>query len=177
MPFGRENQRIAFFPGIIDMNIKIVGAFAGLALLAACSSTPDTAASSTGEGASASRSGPAPGSQEDLVATAGDRVFYAFDSSTLDDSARSTLDAQSGWLGKYPQVSVRVEGNSDERGTEEYNLGLGQRRAKAARDMLVAKGVSSSRITTISNGKEKPVASGSDEAAWAQNRNAMTVVQ
>ena len=158
------------------MNIKIIGAFAAIALLAACS-TPDDKTSSTGDGASASRSGPIPGSQEDLVAAAGDRVFYALDSSSLDDSARSTLTAQSGWLSKNPQVSVRVEGNADERGTQEFNLGLGQRRAKAARDMLVAKGVSSSRITTISNGKEKPVALGSDEQAWAQNRNAMTVVQ
>jgi peptidoglycan-associated lipoprotein len=158
------------------MNLKIFGAFAALALLAACS-TPEDKTTSTGEGASASRSGPAPGSQEDLVASAGDRVFYAFDSSSLDDSARSTLTAQSGWLGRYPQVSVRVEGNADERGTQEYNLGLGQRRAKAARDMLVAKGVSASRINTISNGKEKPVALGSDEQAWAQNRNATTVVR
>jgi peptidoglycan-associated lipoprotein len=158
------------------MNLKIFGAFAALALLAACS-TPEDKTTSTGEGASASRSGPAPGSQEDLVASAGDRVFYAFDSSSLDDAARSTLTAQSGWLGRYPQVSVRVEGNADERGTQEYNLGLGQRRAKAARDMLVAKGVSASRINTISNGKEKPVALGSDEQAWAQNRNATTVVR
>ena len=157
------------------MNIKIIGAFAALALLAACASDDKT--TSTGEGASASRSGPTPGSQEDLVASAGDRVFFALDSSSLDDSARSTLTAQSGWLAKNPQVSVRVEGNADERGTQEYNLALGSRRAKAARDMLVAKGVSSSRITTISNGKEKPVALGSDEQAWAQNRNAMTVVQ
>ena len=157
------------------MNIKIIGAFAALALLAACASEDKT--SSTGEGASASRSGATPGSQEDLVASAGDRVFFALDSSSLDDAARSTLTAQSGWLAKNPQVSVRVEGNADERGTQEYNLALGSRRAKAARDMLVAKGVSSSRITTISNGKEKPVALGSDEQAWAQNRNAMTVVQ
>ncbi len=159
-----------------NMNIKIIGAFAALVLLAACSSSDDKT-SSTGEGASASRSGATPGSQEDLVASAGDRVFFALDSSSLDDAARSTLTAQSGWLAKNPQVSVRVEGNADERGTQEYNLGLGQRRAKAARDMLVAKGVSSSRITAISNGKEKPVALGSDEQAWAQNRNAMTIVQ
>ncbi len=157
------------------MNIRIIGAFAALALLAACASSDDSA-SSKGDGASATRSGPAAGSQEDLVASAGDRVFYAYDSSALDDSARSTLAAQSGWLGKYPQVTVRVEGNTDDRGTQEYNLGLGQRRAKAARDMLVAKGVSTSRIATISNGKEKPVALGSDEQAWTQNRNATTVV-
>ena len=156
------------------MNIQIVGAFAALTLLAACSSSGD--ASSKGDGASATRSGPTPGSQEDLVASAGDRVFYAYDSSALDDGARSTLSAQSGWLGKYPQVTVRVEGNTDERGTQEYNLGLGQRRAKSARDLLVAKGVSASRIATLSNGREKPVALGSDEQAWTQNRNATTVV-
>jgi len=177
MPFGLPAlPRSLLSQGHNNMNIKIIGAFAAIALLAACS-TPDDKTSSTGDGASASRSGPIPGSQEDLVAAAGDRVFYALDSSSLDDSARSTLTAQSGWLSKNPQVSVRVEGNADERGTQEFNLGLGQRRAKAARDMLVAKGVSSSRITTISNGKEKPVALGSDEQAWAQNRNAMTVVQ
>lgn len=157
------------------MNTKILGAFAAVALLAACSST-DTAKTS-GEGASASSSSPAPGSQEDLVASAGDRVFFAYDSSSLDTKARSDLGAQSQWLAKYPQVSVRVEGNTDERGTQEYNLALGQRRAKSARDLLVAKGVSSARIAVISNGKEKPTAVGSDEASWAQNRNAVTVVR
>ena len=157
------------------MNSRILGVVAAVALLAACSNT-DTAAT-TGDGASASRSGPAPGSQEDLVASAGDRVFFAFDRSTLDDKARSDLDAQSRWLAKYPQTAIRVEGNTDERGTQEYNLALGQRRARAARDLLVAKGVSSARVTTISNGKEKPTASGSDESAWTQNRNAVTVVR
>ena len=158
------------------MNIRFLGAFAAVALLAACS-TPETAATSSGEGASASRSGPTPGSQEDLVASAGDRVFFSFDSSTLDDKSRSDLDAQSRWLAKYPQTSVRIEGNADERGTQEYNLALAQRRAKSARDLLVAKGVSSARVTTISNGKEKPTAVGSDESSWAQNRTAVTVVR
>lgn len=156
------------------MKIQILGAFAAFALLAACS-TDDT--TSKGDGASATRSGPAPGSQEDLVASAGDRVFYGFDSSSLDGPARSTLDAQSTWLAKYPQVGVRVEGNADERGTQEYNLGLGQRRAKSARDMLVAKGVSAARIATVSNGKEKPAALGSDDQSWTQNRNATTLVR
>ena len=157
------------------MNTRILGAFAAVALLAACSST-DTAATS-GDGANTSRSGPAPGSQEDLVASAGDRVFFAFDRSSLDDKARSDLDAQSRWLAKYPQASVRIEGNTDERGTQEYNLALGQRRARSARDLLVAKGVSSARVTTISNGKEKPTAVGSDESSWTQNRTAVTVVR
>jgi peptidoglycan-associated lipoprotein len=157
------------------MNMKILGAFAAVALLAACANT-DTGANS-GAGAQAAQSGPVPGSQEDLVANVGDRVFYDFDKSSLKTEAKTTLDRQSAWLAKYPQVSVQVAGNCDERGTVEYNLALGQRRAKASRDYLVAKGVAASRITTISNGKEKPTALGSNEQAWAQNRNAITSVR
>ena len=116
--------------------------------------------------------GVVPGSQEDLVANVGDRVFYALDSSSLSSDARGTLDRQSAWLGRYPQVSIQIAGNCDERGTAEYNIALGQRRANAARDYLVARGVSSARITTISYGKERPTALGSDEQAYSQNRNA-----
>jgi peptidoglycan-associated lipoprotein len=130
-----------------------------------------------GSGAMASTSGPVPGSQEDLVANVGDRVFYAYNQSNLSGDARSTLDRQSSWLGKYPQDSVQIAGNCDERGTEEYNIALGQRRANAARDYLVAHGVGSARITTISYGKDRPTALGSDEAAYAQNRNAITSVR
>jgi peptidoglycan-associated lipoprotein len=111
------------------------------------------------------------------VANVGDRVFFAFDQSNLSGDARATLDRQAAWLQRYPQVSVQLAGNCDERGTEEYNLALGQRRANAARDYLVAHGVSGARITTISYGKERPVALGSDEQAYAQNRNAITSVQ
>ena len=129
------------------------------------------------DGRLASTAGPVPGSQEDLVANVGDRVFFAFNSSQLSGDARATLDRQSGWLGRYPQVSVQVAGNCDERGTEEYNLALGQRRANAARDYLVARGVSSARISTISYGKDRPTALGDNEEAWAQNRNAITSVR
>ncbi|MBN9561199.1 MAG: peptidoglycan-associated lipoprotein Pal [Alphaproteobacteria bacterium] len=160
------------------MNAKMMAPLAALALLAACSSNPETpAATTSGTGASASTAGPVPGSQEDLVANVGDRVFFAFDSSQLSGEARSTLDRQSGWLGRYPQVSVQVAGNTDDRGTEEYNLALGQRRANAARDYLVARGVNSSRISTISYGKDRPTALGDNEEAWAQNRNAITSVR
>jgi peptidoglycan-associated lipoprotein len=162
--------------GTDPMNTKLLGALAAVALLAACSNNADTTAA-TGSGATAATSGPAPGSEEDLVANVGDRVFYGFNQSTLSGDARGTLDRQAQWLGRYPQVSVQVAGNCDERGTEEYNLALGQRRANAARDYLVARGVSSSRITTISYGKDRPTASGSDEQAWAQNRNAITSVR
>ncbi len=105
-----------------------------------------------------------PGSEEDLVANVGDRVFYALTHRrSLSGDARGTLDRQSAWLGRYPQDAVQLAGNCDERGTEEYNIALGARRANAARDYLVAHGVRSSRITTISYGKDRPTALGSDE--------------
>lgn len=159
------------------MNFKILGAFAGMALLAACT-TPDTTGAATGTGATAgTTSSVTPGSQEDLVANVGDRVFFDYNKTGLLAEGRATLDRQAAWMGKYAQNSVQVAGNADERGTEEYNIALGQRRASAARDYLVAKGVSSARITTISYGKDRPVALGSNEAAYAQNRNAITSVR
>ncbi len=158
------------------MKMKLFGAFAALALLAACSGTPAPKTASTGSGAVAAPSGPVPGSEQDLVANVGDRVFYKFNASTLSSDAKATLDRQAGWLGKYPNVQVQIAGNCDDRGTEEYNLALGERRANAARDYLVAKGVAASRITTISYGKDRPVAMGDNEQAWAQNRNAITAV-
>jgi peptidoglycan-associated lipoprotein len=157
------------------MNTKILGAFASVALLAACASTQQTA--STGTGAQVATSGPVPGSEEDLVRNVGDRVFYDFNMSNLKPDARATLDKQAAWLGKYPQNNVQVAGNCDERGTEEYNLALGQRRANAAAGYLEAKGVAQSRVTTISYGKDRPTALGHDEQAWAQNRNAITSVR
>ena len=103
-------------------------------------------------------------------------MFFDFDRSTLRQDARATLDRQADWLGKYPQVNVQVAGNTDDRGTEEYNLALGQRRANSSRDYLVARGVSGARITTISFGKDRPTALGDNEQAWAQNRNTITSV-
>ena len=159
------------------MNIKVVGLLAALAALGACSANKESTGAATGSGATATTGGVTAGSQEDLVANVGDRVFFATDASTLSSDARATLDRQSGWLARYPSVSVQIAGNADERGTTEYNLALGQRRANAARDYLVARGVLSARINTISYGKERPVAVGSDEQAWAQNRNAITTVR
>jgi peptidoglycan-associated lipoprotein len=156
------------------MNIKMLGAFAAVALLAACAQQTTTAQTGTG---AAATSGPAPGSEEDLVANVGDRVFYDFNKSNLKTDARATLDRQGGWLAKYPSVNVQVAGNCDDRGTEEYNLALGQRRANAAADYLKAKGVAGSRISTISYGKDRPTATGDNEQAWAQNRNAITSVK
>jgi peptidoglycan-associated lipoprotein len=160
------------------MKLKVYGALAAIALLAACSHNPpaNTGTQSTG-GAPMNESGLVPGSEEDLVRNVGDRVLFQLNSSTLDDSAQATLDKQAAWLAKYPNVTVQVAGNCDDRGTEEFNLALGNRRAKAAKDFLVAKGVSSSRISIISYGKDRPTALGDNEEAWAQNRNDITSVK
>ncbi len=161
------------------MNVKLLGALAAVTFVAACANQQPstTTGAATGSGATAATAGPVPGTEADLVANVGDRVFFAFNESRLSDDARGTLDRQSHWLQQYPQVNVQIAGNCDDRGTEEYNLALGQRRANAARDYLVARGVTSPRITTISYGKDRPVAQGDDEQAWAQNRNAITSVR
>lgn len=163
------------------MNIRTAAILAALALpalLGACTDTAATNANAVGSGASGLTSqGAVPGSLEDLANNIGDRVLFALDSSTLSGEARAVLDRQSEWLGRYPQVQVQMGGNCDERGTTEYNLALGQRRANAARDYLVARGVSSARVSAISYGKERPTATGSDEQAYAQNRNATTSVR
>ena len=118
-----------------------------------------------------------PGSQQDLVNNAGDLVFFGYDSSELDSQSRSVLEAQARWLQSYPSLYITVEGHADERGTREYNLALGERRANSAKNFLVAMGVSPSRINTISYGKEKPLMVGADTSSWAQNRRAQTRVQ
>jgi peptidoglycan-associated lipoprotein len=160
------------------MNIKIVSVLAVVALLAACSkSTPPAETAAPPMSTGGATSSIVPGSQEDLVANVGDRVFYVLNSSTLSDEAQATLTKQANWLEKYPNVTVQVAGNCDDRGTEEYNLALGNRRANAARDFLVARGVAAGRISTISYGKDRPTALGDNEEAWAQNRNAITSVK
>ena len=118
-----------------------------------------------------------PGSAADFLDKVGsDKVYFATDSYELDGPSQATLDRQSGWLNQYPAVKITIEGHCDERGTREYNLALGDRRANAVKNYLAGKGISTARITTISYGKERPVALGSDEDAWAQNRRAVTVV-
>ncbi len=117
-----------------------------------------------------------PGSQEDLAQSAGDRVYFGYDRWELEPDERQALVMQAQWLARHPAVRVRIEGNCDERGTREYNLALGARRANAAREVLVSRGVDPARIDTISYGKERPLAAGSGESAWARNRNAHTVV-
>jgi peptidoglycan-associated lipoprotein len=119
-----------------------------------------------------------PGSQEDLIASVGsDRVFFGYDSDVLDETSQEKLRAQAAWLGKYPNVRIAVEGHCDERGTREYNLALGDRRAEAVRTYLTSLGVNGERVTTISYGKERPDAVGSDDESWARNRRGVTVVR
>jgi peptidoglycan-associated lipoprotein len=166
----------------------VLGVCAGLSSLAACSS-PDEAPSLTGAAAGAAGSGadrgiassdlpgqPAPGTQEDLEVSVGDRVLFGYDSSVLDPAATQILDGQAAWLKQYPDVIVTIEGHADERGTREYNLALGDRRANAVKNYLLALGVSADRLLTISYGEERPADPAHDEAAWAANRRAVTVV-
>lgn len=107
---------------------------------------------------------------------ASDTVHFAFDQYDIDPEARAILDSQAQWLAAHPNTRVTIEGHCDERGTREYNLGLGDRRANATKNYLASRGISPARITTISYGKERPIALGSDDASWAQNRRAVTIV-
>jgi peptidoglycan-associated lipoprotein len=120
--------------------------------------------------------GALPGSTQDFVVNVGDRVYFDTDSHDIRSDASPILDAQSNWLRRYPGVRVRIEGNADERGTREYNLALGARRANSVRDYLVNNGVTADRISTISFGKEQPLDAGSGEDAWAKNRNGRTAI-
>jgi peptidoglycan-associated lipoprotein len=147
---------------------KILGAIAAASLLAACSHTDATNSSA------ASGTGLAGGNP---FSSGGDKVFFDFDQSVIRDDARPTLDGQAAWLSRNPSVNVQIAGDCDERGTEEYNIALGNRRANAAETYLAAKGVAQSRMSTISYGKDRPIAQGSTEEAWAQNRNAITSVR
>ncbi len=159
------------------MLVRLMAITGALLMLAACSSTPEAPPAAAGPGpgaAGAARFGP--GSQQDLAATAGDRIFFAFDSAEISPEAQQILRRQAEWLRRYPNVTVTIEGHCDERGTREYNLALGERRASAAKNVLIALGIPASRLSTISYGKERPAVLGSTEEAYAQNRRAVTTV-
>jgi len=158
------------------MVYRLIAVAGALLMLAACSSAPEqpVGAPEPGGPAGASRFGP--GSQQDLAATAGDRIFFAFDSAEISAESQQILHRQADWLRRYGNVTVTIEGHCDERGTREYNLALGERRAQAAKNVLVALGIPTSRIATISYGKERPAVPGSTEEAYAQNRRAVTTV-
>jgi peptidoglycan-associated lipoprotein len=151
----------------------ILRAFALVVLLvavAACSRTPATGVGNLGPG------GGPPGSQQEFLVTVGDRVFFTTDSSALTAEAQATLDKQAVWLNHYTNYRILIEGHADERGTREYNIALGARRANVVVNYLVSKGVNPGRITSKSYGKERPVAICNDISCWSQNRRAVTVV-
>ena len=158
------------------MRLRIPSLIAVALLVAACGSTQETPPVQATPPAAPVAVGPTPGSIQQFVETVGDRVFFGFDRSDLSPQARNTLDQQAQWLQTYSQVTILVEGHADERGTREYNLALGDRRATAVRNYLVAQGVDPSRIRTISYGKERPAVLGSNESAWAQNRRGVTMI-
>lgn len=157
------------------MRYKILGLFAAVALVAACETGPD----SGGGAKSTSFTTPIvkPGTQEDLVVNVGDRVFFNYDKFSVKPGGRKTLEKQAAWMKTNPSVIVVIQGHADERGTREYNLALGDRRANSVKDYLVSLGVNPSRVSTISYGKERPVATGSNKAAWSQNRRGVTKVK
>ncbi|HXZ02739.1 MAG TPA: peptidoglycan-associated lipoprotein Pal [Stellaceae bacterium] len=161
------------------MNLRSLTLLAAVLLVAGCAEETKTTTGGAGTGGAAApsvTSAVQPGSEQDLVQNVGDRVFFDFDKSDIKPEGRTTLQRQADWLKKYPNVTVTVEGHCDDRGTREYNLALGERRATAVKKMLVALGVAANRISTISYGKERPAVVGDNEQAWAQNRRGVTVV-
>ena len=168
------------------MRFKFLTLFAATLLLAACETPSEesggtttaatTATTSTTTAPTTTISGPTPGSQEHLVVNVGDRVFFDLDKSDLSPEAQATAEALAVWMSSYPASTVGIEGHADERGTREYNLALGERRASSVQDYLVALGVSPNRLSTISYGKERPAVLGSNEGSWAQNRRGVFVV-
>ena len=159
-----------FFSGARGMKLAL--ALMSALSIAACSKNPaDLDASAAGAGYAT------PGSLQDFAQNVGDRVFFDTDSTELSSTAQATLDKQARWLGQYPNYAFTVEGHADERGTREYNFALGARRAEVTKNYLVARGVSASRIKTISYGKERPVATCDDISCWSQNRRAVTALK
>jgi peptidoglycan-associated lipoprotein len=156
------------------MHLKVLSLlFAAVLSLGACSSTPDPSASGTGTTTTTTTYGTL---QEQLRAQVGDRVFFEFDRYDLRPDAQATVQALAAWLNSNPQVTLTVEGHADERGTRDYNLALGERRANSVRQYLNSLGTNSNRLAVISYGEERPEALGSDEASWARNRRAVFVV-
>jgi peptidoglycan-associated lipoprotein len=151
------------------MRLKMLGAVGVILLAAACSSSDRPTDAATGV--------VAPGSVAEFQQRVGDRVFFDLDSSQLRPDGRDTLTKQAAWLKQYTNYAITVEGHADERGTREYNLALGARRAQTVASYLAAQGVPATRMKTISYGKERPEVVGSDEGAWSRNRRGVTTLQ
>ncbi|NSZ65001.1 peptidoglycan-associated lipoprotein Pal [Agrobacterium tumefaciens] len=160
-------QKLARNPAVIAMTLALA--------LAGCANKKNMP-NSAGELGLGGAGSAAPGSQQDFTVNVGDRIFFDTDSTSIRADAQQTLQRQAQWLARYPKYAITVEGHADERGTREYNLALGARRAAATRDFLASQGVPASRMKTISYGKEKPVAVCDDISCWSQNRRAVTVL-
>jgi peptidoglycan-associated lipoprotein len=145
--------------------------------ISACSTTTKDTSNTSGSGNDTASEDEVitPGSQEDLIVNVGDRVFFGYNSAELDSDAQELLQDQVAWMKQY-DVSITIEGHCDERGTREYNLALGEKRAQAVKNFLITMGISDSKISTISYGKERPAVVGSNDGAWSQNRRSVTTI-
>jgi len=161
-------------PAPINTALRAAVMLLFVVVIAACSRSATDNVGLTGVGNTGAG---APGSQQEFIVTVGDRIFFETDSSSLTSEAMATLDKQAQWLNQYANYRIMIEGHADERGTREYNIALGARRASVAVNYLVSRGVNAQRITSQSFGKERPVAICNDISCWSQNRRAVTVVQ
>ena len=160
----------------ISFGVRVAAVVAAALLLAACAKNPGDGPGGLGLGVNGPGGTATPGSSQDFVVNVGDRVFFETDSVELTTQARSTLDRQAQWLNQYPRYTFTLEGHADERGTREYNIALGARRATTVQDYLASRGVAANRMRTISYGKERPVDVCDDISCWSQNRRVVTVI-
>jgi peptidoglycan-associated lipoprotein len=158
----------------MNLFVKSIAVLSAVLLLSACDTNPSGSGAGDGKGGNASLNGGTMGSL-DKEGKVGDRVFFDLDSSQLSAEAQQTLSNQAAFLKQNANLNITIEGHADERGTREYNIALGERRATAAKKFLAGLGISGNRIATISYGKERPAVAGSDESAWSQNRRAVSV--
>lgn len=173
------------------MYMKLAAAAFAALLIAGCESDPGTSSATTGGGTTQGSGtntapttaatgqalpGPSEGSQEHLLVNVGDRVFFGYDRADLSGESQAIVETLATWMKTYPAVTLAIEGHADERGTREYNLALGDRRANSVRDYLIALGIDPNRLSTISYGKERPAVLGSSEDSWGQNRRGVFVV-
>ena len=159
----------------LTRNPAVIALFCALTIAGCASKKTPNSAADLGLGAGGAGAA-TPGSAQDFTVNIGDRIFFDTDSSSIRADAQQTLARQAQWLNQYRQYNIVIEGHADERGTREYNLALGARRAAATRDYLISKGVASGRLKTISYGKERPVAVCDDISCWSQNRRAVTTL-